>query len=142
MNESVAKALEALTRGELYKFMPAGQRRILITQLRKSDEALGIAETVLRAEQRIADMPVTYQQDGLEDQAVIHLHYFMGSVDAWITEKDMDGGVDQAFGLVNLMGTGPGDAELGYVSIRELVENGVELDLYWTPVTIAELKSK
>ena len=30
-------------------------------------------------------------------------------------------------------------AELGYISIPELLENGAELDLYFKPVTIGEI---
>ena len=81
-------------------------------------------------------MPVTYEQDGLGDRAVVWLHYFKGSMDFYITEKDIDGGIDQAFGLADLGDGG----ELGYISIRELVENDVELDLYWTNCTLASLK--
>src|SRR3990167_2578089 len=92
----------------------------------------------------IEHMPKTYDQDGLGDQAVAHLHYFMGSGDWYITEKDSDpvnesGGHDgqiQAFGLADL-GYG---AELGYISIAELIANGAELDLHFTPQTLAQLK--
>lgn len=31
-------------------------------------------------------------------------------------------------------------AELGYISIAEIVRSGVELDLYWTPKTLAEVR--
>ena len=93
---------------------------------------------------QLANMPETYAQDGMGDQAVAYLHYFNGSGDWYITEKDSDpvndaGGHDgqiQAFGLADL-GYG---AELGYISIAELIENGVELDLHFTPCTLAELK--
>ena len=93
---------------------------------------------------QLANMPETYAQDGMGNQAVAYLHYFNGSGDWYITEKDSDpvnesGGHDgqiQAFGLADL-GYG---AELGYISIAELIENGVELDLHFTPCTLAELK--
>lgn len=42
----------------------------------------------------------------------------------------------QAFGLADL-GYG---GELGYISIVELLECGAELDLHWTPQTLAEVK--
>ena len=44
----------------------------------------------------------------------------------------------QAFGLANL-GYG---AELGYICIKELIEHGIELDLYWTPKTLGEVKNR
>ncbi len=88
-------------------------------------------------------MPKTYQQDGKGDQAIAHLHYFTGGCDWWITEKDKgdesEGGTaaqHQAFGLA-AMGDYP---ELGNISIVELLANGAELDLYWTPNTIGEIK--
>src|SRR3990167_763996 len=77
--------------------------------------------------ERIANMPKTYEQDGKGDQAVIYLHYFTSGCDWHITEKDSDPadehgnheGQIQAFGLADL-GYG---AELGYISIKELLEN-------------------
>ena len=53
----------------------------------------------------VSTMPQTYNQDGLGDQAVIYLHYFNGSMDWYITERDSDPdgeGQIQAFGLANL----------------------------------------
>ena len=53
-------------------------------------------------------------------------------------EKDADpdhAGQVQAFGVADL-GMGP---EAGYISIPELLENGAELDLYFTPKRIGEL---
>ena len=44
----------------------------------------------------------------------------------------------QAFGLADLFGDG---GELGYVSIEELKSVGAEMDLYWTPKTLREIKS-
>lgn len=87
----------------------------------------------------IETMPVTYQQDGKGDDALAYLHYFHGGSDWYITELDMDGGVDQAFGYACLNG----DlmcAELGYISIAELVGYGVELDFYFKPTTLRNIK--
>ena len=42
----------------------------------------------------------------------------------------------QAFGLADL-GMG---AELGYISIVELLENGAELDLHFVPRTLEQIK--
>lgn len=87
----------------------------------------------------IRTMPVTYRQDGMGDQAIIHLHYFYGNCHWYITEKDREGdGTIQAFGMADL-GYGP---ELGYISIEELVQSdiSIELDLHWLPKTCAEIK--
>jgi hypothetical protein len=84
----------------------------------------------------IANMPKTYEQDGLGDQAVVHLHYFFRGMDWHITERDMEDEQMQAFGLADI-GYGP---ELGYIWLAEITESGAELDLYWTPKTLAALK--
>ena len=67
----------------------------------------------------INTMPKTYEQDGLGDEAIVHLHYFRGNQDWYITEKDKgdpdEPGQQQAFGLADL-GYG---GELGYISIVE-----------------------
>lgn len=83
-------------------------------------------------------MPKTYEQDGKGDDAVVYLHYFRGDMDWYITEKDMEAEQHQAFGLADL---GMGFPELGYISIQELIDNGVELDLYWEPKTLREVKA-
>ena len=83
-------------------------------------------------------MPKTYEQDGMGGKAVAHLHYFIGGMNWYITERDMEEEQLQAFGLADL---GQG-GELGYISIEELIENGVELDLHWTPKTLDEINEK
>lgn len=88
----------------------------------------------------VATMPVTHEQDGKGDEATVFLHYFNAASDWYITEKDVDGGVDQAFGFAILNGDTE-NAELGYISIRELVANGVELDLHFSPVSLGSIKS-
>lgn len=88
---------------------------------------------------RIQTMPQTYQTDGQGDQALVYLHYFKGAGDWHITEKDSDPdgeGQVQAFGRANI-GFG---GEMGYISIVELTQNNVELDLYWTPKPLSAVK--
>ena len=90
----------------------------------------------------INTMPKTYQQRGKGDNAIVYLHYFLHASDWYITEKDMEGdGTIQAFGFAHLNGDTQ-NAELGYISIAELVKVGVELDLYWTACTLAEIKER
>lgn len=95
----------------------------------------------------VETMPKSYETDGQGWKAVAFLHYFKGGMDFYITERDMGDEKDgenglipgaqyQAFGLAD---HGHG-AELGYISIQELIENGVELDLYWTPKTLDEIR--
>ncbi len=96
---------------------------------------------------QVKAMPHTYQQDGLGEQAIAHLHYFVGGCDWWITEKDKGDSEDtapnlqiQAFGYACL--GDPTCAELGYVSLPEILNAGAELDFHWNPTALAEIKAK
>ena len=89
----------------------------------------------------VTRMPKTYETDGEGDNAVAYLHYFSSNCDWFITEKDEDSdgeGQIQAFGLADL-GYG---GELGYISIAELIALNVELDLHFTPSTLAQIKAR
>lgn len=86
---------------------------------------------------RFETMPKTYEQDGKGDDAIVYLHYFKGGADWYITERDMYEAQHQAFGYCDL---GMGCPELGYVSLIELANVGAELDLYFTPKTLREVK--
>ena len=141
MTQNITKAREFLN-GKARYFMPTVERRTLLANL-DGEEGAGIADIVLAVAKTIETMPQTYQTEGQGKAAVAHLHYFGGAVDAWIVERDMgDESGDllqlQAFGLITLTGNRQ-DAELGYINIMELIDNGIELDLHWTPKTISEL---
>ena len=82
-------------------------------------------------------MPQVYEQESLGEYAIVHLHYFTGSADWYITERDLDGPQHQAFGLTDLFGDG---GELGYISIAELIRYGAELDLHFAPRTLATVR--
>jgi hypothetical protein len=82
-------------------------------------------------------MPRIYETDGQGDEAIAYLHYFNSDSDWYITERDFSSIQHQAFGLAVVFET-----ELGYISIEELIRNNVELDLYWTPVTLKTIKAK
>ncbi len=85
----------------------------------------------------ITSMPVTYETDGQGDQAVVQLHYFTSDCDWYITERDCMDEQLQAFGLACIW-----EEEVGYISIKELVEAGAELDLHWTPKTLGQVKAE
>ncbi|MDH4451376.1 MAG: DUF2958 domain-containing protein [Rhodoferax sp.] len=132
MRKKIFEAIEAVR-----PFVPLVQMKSLVDGIRWSEERGFFREKVLALAEALKAMPVTYAQSELGEDAVVHLHYFYGGCDWWITEKDVKGGVDQAFGMVDL---GHG-AELGYISIRELRRMaGVELDLHWTPKTLKEIR--
>lgn len=126
--------------GQIFSLWVAqGQNRAIVDAL-AGEEGEYFKEKIIKVATVIDTMPVTYEQDGKGDDAIVHLHYFSAGSDWWITEKDMTGdGRQQAFGFACLDGM-VHFAEFGYISIAELVENGVSLDLYWEPVTIGSVR--
>jgi hypothetical protein len=81
-------------------------------------------ETAVRQVLRVVDvinaMPKTQETDGQGDAAVAFLHYYMGSLDIYVTERDVGDLPDsseigiqaQAFGKVSINGNGA-KAQLG-----------------------------
>jgi hypothetical protein len=135
---NLQQAKESVSNGGFFRnWMPALQRLALLQAL-KSEEKMGFVETLTELRQRIETMPKTYETDGQGKYALVQLHYFQAGMDFHVTEKDTAGDDDQqqAFGLSDL-GFG---AELGYINIQELVENGIELDLYWSLKKLGEVQ--
>jgi len=117
-----------------------------ITSTFHGEEKQYFFDKVVKLAALIADMPKTCQQDGKGDAAIVHLHYFNGGMDWYILEKDAGSDDDhpldkdkqfQAFGFANLGHGG----ELGYISIDELIEHSIEIDLYFEPKTLREIKA-
>lgn len=134
-----ADALKVLTDTGMNKWMSEAQNKAVIDGL-MGEEWQFFADKMKELAATIANMPKTYDQDGKGEEAIAHLHYFRGSGDWYITEKDMEGvGTEQAFGLADLYGDG---GELGYISIQELREAGVELDFHFTPKAVREVRKK
>ncbi len=123
----------------LRKFIGVSQLHAIADALILGEESDFFTSKLEELTKLVRTMPKTYEQDGKGDDAVVVLHYFTGGMDWYITEKDMidDDAQHQAFGLADL-GYG---GELGYISIQELIDNGVELDLYWEPKTLREVKA-
>lgn len=119
----------------LTNFIGENQLQAIIQGL-KGEESNYFIEKLTEYALRIKNMPKTYEQDGKGDRTIVYLHYFTGNCDWWITEKDMDTYQIQAFGFANL-GYG---AELGYISIKEIIQNNCELDLHFQPITVEEFK--
>jgi hypothetical protein len=132
------RALAALP--AIRPFLSSLQLATLVEHFR-SEEKNYFFETVISLAALIETMPKTYEQDGLGDTAIVSLHYFLGNSHFYITEKDREGGVDQAFGFVVLNGDTQ-NAELGYISIAEIVRHRAELDLHFSPCTLAEIKAQ
>ena len=116
-------------------FIGLSQQRAMM-EVMDGEESQYMLDIVNQVSATIKTMPKTYEQDGLGDAAIVHLHYFKNGCDWYITEKDMCDEQHQAFGLANL-GYG---GELGYISLLEITLLNVELDLHWTPKTLAEVR--
>ncbi len=145
MKQRIAAGIAALT--ALQPFIGLGQSKVIATLIRTSEEQDFFIDKMIELAAQVEAMPHTYQQEGLGEQAIAHLHYFIGGCDWWITEKDMGDKEDpapnlqlQAFGYACL--GDPDFAELGYISLPEILEAGAELDLHWNPTAMAEIKAK
>lgn len=122
-------------------FIGARQMQVLKGLLKSGEERSHFVDMMDKLASRIDTMPATGETDSEGDKAIVYLHYFYGSADWYITEKDIgDGSQDdrqhQAFGYANL---GDDDcAEFGYISLPELFTVNAELDLYWTPKPLSQ----
>lgn len=117
----------------LRPFMPVKQVQNLIENLHHSEEAEAFADIILSFAGRINAMPRAYETDGQGKNALAQLHYFVGSYDAYVVEKDTAERQFQAFGLASF-GYG---FEAGYICVDELLELA-ELDLYFTPCSVGQ----
>ena len=128
----------------LKHFIGESQHKCLLSLFR-GEERQYFFDKIVALTETIQKMPTSYQTDGQGDSAVAVLHYFKGGLDYYITEKDLGSTDDppdergkqiQAFGVTN---TGHG-AELGYIDISTLIAHNVEIDLYWKPTALREIK--
>ncbi|WP_130537727.1 hypothetical protein [Thiomicrorhabdus indica] len=137
------------TKTVLFKsFLPKAQASFVLGAIERSEHEY-FEEKMRELDEVIQSMPDVYAQDGLGDDAIIHLHYFTGGCDWYVTAKDVvnpdDGQLvvateqHQAFGFVNF--NDPQNAEFGYIPISALREHPlIELDFHWEPKTVAEIK--
>lgn len=144
-DDKIASAKKALVT-MLGNFIGRTQAAVLGDLLR-GEERLAIAEQILSVWETIQAMPVTYGNEGKEMKDVtVQLHYFLGGMDVWVTEKDYGEAREwtpvtpqmQAFGLIDLNG----EPEMGYVSLQEVTEAGMELDLNWTKTDLESIYKK
>jgi len=125
---------------ELNKFIGRQQLAVML-QACDGEEGAFFRKMIEDLTTKVADMPKTYETDGTPGKDLATLHYFKGSSDWWIIERDQEDEQHQAFGLVCLNGDAQ-NAELGYISISELISHGVELDLYYEPERIADIRER
>jgi len=90
----------------------------------------------------VSNMPKTYATEDLdESEKMVKLHYFNENSDWYIIEKDISQDQHQAFGYVVLNGDLQ-NAELGYISIKELKKLDIELDFHWEEKSLLKLKQE
>ena len=121
---------------EYLKNFISKQQLSSLEYLLKSEEKQYAKEKIDYFFELIQKMPKTYETDEQGDQAIAYLHYYKSSIDFFVTEKDVETEQLQAFGLVNMNS----ELELGYISIKELLELNFELDLNFTPKTLEEIE--
>lgn len=121
----------------LRRFVPSAQMATLFV-LSAGEEKAHFIQKMDELSKTIRTMPKTYEQEGLGDGAMVHLHYFSSQGNWYITERDCEAVQHQAYGLADPFGDG---GELGYISIAELLQSrSVEIDLYWEPKKLAEIR--
>lgn len=91
---------------------------------------------------KAAKVPALYSGEDIElEDKVIRAHYFVGGSDWWITEMDPEDGM--AFGFCAPQGVERGEWGNVYLPELEAVKvQGwlvVERDMWWKPITFAEL---
>ena len=125
---------------KLRRFVSAEQVDTMTSALRGDDGEFFRHKILQLAELFDHYMPVSGETDHDGDDAFVYLHYFKNGADWYILERDREYAQHQAFGFANL--GDPGCAELGYISIIELIRNNAELDLHWEVRTLGEIRSE
>ena len=126
----------------LEKFINPNQLK-LIKSLTYAEEGDHFTKLVEAFTHRIKNMPGPRETVEAETtDPICHLHYFGPNSDHWIIERDdLDDSQEQAFCFACL-NDWKDCAELGYVSIPELLKNRIELDLYFEPKPLSRVKAE
>jgi hypothetical protein len=130
----ISQAARAVSR--LKNFINAEERQTIFNAC-VGEEGEFYRTKLVELAELVGSMPTTYETDGQGDQSTVYLHYFTPASDFYITERDMEEEQRQAFGLACIW-----EQELGYINIAELIEAGAELDLYWSPKTLGQVKAE
>ncbi len=157
---NVKEKINKLDYSLLEKFVPAAQLEMckelmgLLKSRRVEADAKFYLDKLLEIQDTILNMPYIYQQDGRGDKATAYLHYFTGSSDWYITEKDVNNPLIaepekpviseqfQASGLACL-NCDITNMKLCYIPINELCSIPmVELDFHFTPLSIGKAKEE
>ena len=108
---------------------------MVLAEVIDGEESQFFVDKIIEIARTVSTMPKTYETDGQGGEAIVRLHYFTAGFDWYITERDVEEGQLQAFGLACMS-----EKELGYISIVELLLNGAELDLYFVPKAIKSFR--
>ena len=133
MKATMIEAAEAVR--QLREFIGKAQMKVLGDMCR-GEERKWFQSRLCELAEIIRQMPSSYETDGQGDRVVAHLHYFTAGWDFYLTEKDSNLGQHQAFGLVTGF-----EPELGYISLPEILAVGAEIDLYWQPKPVGEIRA-
>ena len=86
-------------------------------------------------------IPKLYEtEDTAVERKVIHQRYQIKYVGFYWLIAELDREKNLAFGYANL--NDDQNAEWGYISVEEILENGAELDRTWKPCTYREAREK
>lgn len=140
--------MQSIINSFAHHFIGYGQRAV-IRQALRGEEGEHFATKLAEYAQRVDAMPRTYETRKENETApyIAHLHYFVGGCDWYICEADIGdtgergplGPQHQAFGLADIYGDG---GELGYISLPEILDCGAELDLYFEPRPLADIRKE
>ncbi|MDI1299785.1 hypothetical protein [Methylotenera sp.] len=144
MSANTAKVVNdkelAIAFGKVSKFINPNQRTAMLSNC-YGEEGEHFVNTFKSLGTLIDEMPVTHGQEGKGKKAIAYLHYFVSNCDWYVTEKDIEGGVLQAFGYC-VVSNSLESGRFRYINITELLLVGAELDLYFTPKALDEILSE
>jgi hypothetical protein len=127
----------------------SGNQTKALQDIFKGEESEYAQDIVKSLSGIIENMPSSYETEDTDTpDKIVYLHYFYGASNWYIIEKDkgspddpIQGIQQQAYGYVILNGDTI-NAEWGYISIQELIQNNVELNFHFEPIKFSELKKK
>lgn len=88
----------------------------------------------------IDNIAISPEQNGLNDQAMVFLHYRLNNWHWYITERVDGERVDQALGYVILATDRKRRLQFRKISIMDLVAHDCELDLSFSPQSLSAIK--
>jgi hypothetical protein len=123
---------------EVKDFMPPMQAKFIYSSTYGMGEFQDAIENLMN---QIKSLPMPYGSENNPDP-ICWLHYFYAGSDWYVIENDSEPEKLQCFGWV-ILNNDFRNAESGYINVEELkASNKVQLDFYWTPIPLSEVKAK